>query len=53
VAAGADALFIECHPEPERALCDGTRMLSLAEVRRLLEDLERLGRVVRELTADG
>ena len=48
VAAGADALYIECHPEPHRALCDGTRMLSLGEIRRLLEDVVRLGRVVRE-----
>ena len=28
VAAGADALFFEIHPDPDRALCDGPNMLS-------------------------
>lgn len=37
VAVGIDALFIETHPEPERALSDGTTMVPLARMRPLLE----------------
>jgi 2-dehydro-3-deoxyphosphooctonate aldolase (KDO 8-P synthase) len=36
VAAGADVLFVECHPDPARALCDGKRMLTLVELDALL-----------------
>jgi 2-dehydro-3-deoxyphosphooctonate aldolase (KDO 8-P synthase) len=32
VAAGADALFFEVHPEPDKALCDGDNMLALNQV---------------------
>lgn len=42
VAAGADALFFECHPEPERAPSDASNMLRLSEVRGLLEVVARL-----------
>ena len=31
IAAGADALFAEVHPDPDRALCDGPNMLPLDE----------------------
>lgn len=47
VAAGADALFLECHPDPASAPCDGSRMLSLEELRSLLLDVVRLGRAAR------
>ncbi len=47
VAAGADAIFLECHPEPAAAPCDGSRMLSLEELRSLLVDLVRLGKATR------
>jgi 2-dehydro-3-deoxyphosphooctonate aldolase (KDO 8-P synthase) len=47
VAAGADALFLECHPDPQAALCDGARMLSLEEVERLLRAVAPLARAVR------
>lgn len=36
LAAGADGLFIETHPEPERALSDGPNMIPLSEMPRLL-----------------
>jgi 2-dehydro-3-deoxyphosphooctonate aldolase (KDO 8-P synthase) len=47
VAAGADALFIESHPDPARALCDGSRSLSLAAMARLLRELAPLARLIR------
>jgi 2-dehydro-3-deoxyphosphooctonate aldolase (KDO 8-P synthase) len=36
VAAGADALFVEVHPEPSRALSDAASMLRLDQLERLL-----------------
>ncbi len=36
LAAGANGLFIETHPQPERALSDGPNMIPLAEMARLL-----------------
>ena len=37
VAVGVDALFIETHPEPNKALSDGSNMVPLAKIRELLE----------------
>jgi 2-dehydro-3-deoxyphosphooctonate aldolase (KDO 8-P synthase) len=39
VAAGADGLFIETHPDPDRALSDGPNMIPLAEMPALLKRL--------------
>lgn len=36
-AVGIDALFIETHPEPDKALSDGSTMVPLARMRSLLE----------------
>ncbi|MDR1359423.1 MAG: 3-deoxy-8-phosphooctulonate synthase [Deltaproteobacteria bacterium] len=38
-AAGADGVFLECHPDPDRALCDGPNSLNLAAVPELLQKL--------------
>ncbi|MCD6533597.1 MAG: 3-deoxy-8-phosphooctulonate synthase [Deltaproteobacteria bacterium] len=45
VAAGADALFMEVHPEPDKALCDGANSLPLAELETLLKRLLALSKV--------
>ena len=42
IAAGADGLFIETHPTPEKARSDGANMLKLDKLRPLLEKLVRL-----------
>ena len=42
VAAGADGVFLEFHPEPEKALCDGPSCLPLAQAKGLLETLKAL-----------
>jgi len=39
VAFGVDALFLETHPEPDKALSDGPNMLPLAQIEGLLEDV--------------
>jgi len=44
VAAGVDAVFLECHPEPARALSDGSNVLRLGDVPALLADLAALRR---------
>lgn len=39
IAAGADGIFIETHPRPEKALSDGANMLKLDLLEPLLEQL--------------
>ena len=39
VAAGADGIFMEVHPEPDRALCDGPNSLKLDTLEELLSQL--------------
>ena len=40
VAAGADGVFLEFHPEPDKALCDGPSCLPLDSARDLLATLK-------------
>jgi 2-dehydro-3-deoxyphosphooctonate aldolase (KDO 8-P synthase) len=49
VAAGADGVFMEVHPNPARALSDGANALALARFRALARNLRDLGRFVRAL----
>jgi 2-dehydro-3-deoxyphosphooctonate aldolase (KDO 8-P synthase) len=42
IAAGADGLFIETHPDPKNAKSDGANMLSLDKLEGLLEKLLRV-----------
>lgn len=46
IAAGADGLFIETHPEPEKALCDGPNSLPLNDMEGLLSTLLSIKKVV-------
>jgi 2-dehydro-3-deoxyphosphooctonate aldolase (KDO 8-P synthase) len=48
VAAGVDGLFLEVHPDPETALCDGPNSLRLDSLPALLSSLKRIDEVVRE-----
>src|SRR5262249_946641 len=41
LAAGADGLLIEAHPEPDRALSDGAQSLGFAAFEKLLASLRR------------
>lgn len=47
LAAGADGIFLETHPEPERALSDGPNMIPLAEIPALLSSLLKIFSAVR------
>ncbi len=42
VAAGVDGVFMEVHPEPDQALCDGPNSLPLTEVEDLMASLLRI-----------
>jgi len=42
VAAGCDGLFIETHPDPEKALSDGPNMIALRDMPKLLTTLIRI-----------
>ncbi len=42
IAAGSDGLFIETHPDPDKAKSDGANMLRLDSLEGLLEKLVRL-----------
>ena len=47
VAAGANGVFMEIHPNPEAALCDGPNSLPLREVRPLLKRLQQIYGLIR------
>ncbi len=46
VAAGADGLLIEVHPNPKEALVDGLQSLSLSDFARLMEELRTIAKSV-------
>lgn len=46
VAAGANGVFMEVHPHPDAALCDGPNSLPLDEVKPLLAVLKEIHRLV-------
>jgi 2-dehydro-3-deoxyphosphooctonate aldolase (KDO 8-P synthase) len=47
VAAGADGVFLECHPDPDKALCDGPNSWPLARLPELLMNLAAFWKVPR------
>jgi 2-dehydro-3-deoxyphosphooctonate aldolase (KDO 8-P synthase) len=51
VAAGADAVFLEVHEDPGRALSDGATSVRLGDLPALLRQLAALARVMRQETA--
>ena len=42
LAAGADGLLVEVHPDPDHALSDGAQSLTFAAFEQLLESLKRV-----------
>ena len=48
MAAGANCLFFEIHPDPKCALCDGDNMLKLSEVEDLFYTLNEIFKIVRK-----
>jgi 2-dehydro-3-deoxyphosphooctonate aldolase (KDO 8-P synthase) len=48
VAAGVSGVFMETHPKPDEALCDGPNSWPLGMMRELLETLVELDRIVKK-----
>ncbi len=48
VAVGVDALFMEVHACPDKALCDGPNMMSLDALPALLRQVQAIEKAVRE-----
>lgn len=51
VAQGLAGLFLEAHPDPDKALCDGPCALPLAKLRPFLEQVKALDTLVKQLPA--
>ncbi|MCQ2744589.1 MAG: 3-deoxy-8-phosphooctulonate synthase [bacterium] len=47
MAAGADVLFFEVHPNPDKALCDGPNMLFLKDAEKIFAKCNEIFKVVR------
>lgn len=48
VAVGVDGVFLETHPIPDQALCDGPNQWPLAELKPLLTELAAIDRLAKE-----
>ena len=48
IGAGVHGLFMETHPDPERAMSDGLTSWPMDEMGALLKTLKRLDSVVKE-----
>src|ERR1700690_1532873 len=46
-AVGVDGFFMEVHPEPEKALCDGPNMIRLDDAVRILESVVKITNALR------
>ena len=42
VAAGADGILVEVHPEPERALCDGPQLVATSDFEAFADEIRAL-----------
>ncbi len=47
IAAGADGIFMECHPNPDKALSDASTSLDLTKVGGIVESLLKIYEVVQ------
>lgn len=48
VAAGIDAIFMEVHEDPDRALCDGPNSINLDFLPELLMQIKKIDNIVKE-----
>jgi 2-dehydro-3-deoxyphosphooctonate aldolase (KDO 8-P synthase) len=52
VASGVDGLFMEVHPEPAKALCDGPNMVPLDELPQLLRVVKSIHELILAQASD-
>lgn len=48
VACGCDGIFLEVHPNPDKALCDGPNSFPLKKLAFLLEELKKIDFLIRK-----
>jgi 3-deoxy-7-phosphoheptulonate synthase len=48
IAAGADALMVEVHPNPEKALCDGPQSLHFEEFEQMMKEIRVIAKAVNK-----
>jgi 2-dehydro-3-deoxyphosphooctonate aldolase (KDO 8-P synthase) len=51
MALGIAGLFVEAHPDPDKALCDGPSALPLSAVKPYLEQVQAIDRLVKSFTS--
>ena len=49
MAVGLAGLFLEAHPEPDKALCDGPSALPLAQLEPFLQQVKAVDDLVKSL----
>jgi len=49
MALGLAGLFLECHPDPDRALCDGPSALPLAQLEAFLSQMKAVDDLVKNM----
>jgi 2-dehydro-3-deoxyphosphooctonate aldolase (KDO 8-P synthase) len=47
VAFGCDGLFLEVHPHPDKALCDGPNMIDLKQLEQLLKQVKSIEKALK------
>ncbi len=47
IAFGCDGLFLEVHPEPDKALCDGPNMINLKDLEKLLKEVKKIEKALK------
>ena len=50
VAVGIDALFIETHPDPNKAISDGKNSLNINDLKGLLNDIVSINKIIKRNT---
>jgi 2-dehydro-3-deoxyphosphooctonate aldolase (KDO 8-P synthase) len=48
LAAGANGVFVETHPNPDQALSDGPNMIPLADMAKVLREWLRVWQIVQD-----
>lgn len=47
VAFGCEGLFLEVHPQPDKALCDGPNMVDLRQLEQILREVKKIETALR------
>ena len=51
VAVGVDGVFMEVHPDPEKALSDGPNMVPIKRLKKILEQLLEINKIAKDFEA--